>query len=180
MTTPPAIRPISPPDWPAVDHIQRAAFDAGVVEELAVFQSFAALSPSTCLLAEIDQEPVGYLLAHPWIPDDMPPLATALAVLPALATSLFIHDLALAPARRGRGTARALTEAGLRAGQTLGLSTASLLSVQGSQPFWEHMGFQPRPDLAPRITPIVRRFTTMAFVFMSRADLTIKHPAPAA
>lgn len=169
----PVIRPIASADWPAVDRIQRAAFDAAVVEELTVFQSFAALSPSTCLLAELGREPVGYLLAHPWMPDDMPPLATALTVLPESATSLFIHDLALAPTGRGQGTARALTETVLRTGQALGLTTASLLSVQDSQPFWERMGFQARPDLAARVAPIVRRFTSMEFVFMTRLDLQV-------
>jgi GNAT superfamily N-acetyltransferase len=154
-----------------VDRIQHAAFAPEVIEELSVFASFAALSPTTCLLAVADHEPIGYLLAHPWIPDDLPPLNTALDRIPEKSTSLFIHDLALLPAHRGQGAARALVHAVFTAGNSLGLASASLLSVQGSQAFWQRQGFLPRPDLERQITQTVRLFTTIDFLFMNRPHL---------
>lgn len=168
---PPAIRPIAPADWPAVDPIQRAAFDPSVIEDLHVFKSFASVSPSTCLLALCDDIPAGYLLAHPWIPDDLPAMNTAITAIPRGATSLFIHDLAILPARRGHGLARLLVQAALVAGKKLGLATASLIAVQGSQPFWERHGFQPRPGLTPKIEKTFRQFAAIEVLFMSRPSL---------
>ncbi|MFZ4681989.1 MAG: GNAT family N-acetyltransferase [Terrimicrobiaceae bacterium] len=165
------IRPINATDWPAVDRIQLAAFAPEVIEELTVFASFAALSPTTCLLAIADEEAIGYLLAHPWIPDDLPPLNTALDRLPERSTSLFIHDLALLPDRRGRGAARDLVHAAFAAGKSLGLAQASLLSVQGSESFWQRQGFLPRLDLERHIARTVRLFTTIDFLFMTRPNL---------
>lgn len=169
--TPPSIRPIGPGDWPAVDRIQRACFDPSVIEPLAVFQSFSALSSTTCLIASSENRDIGYLLAHPWVSDDFPPLATAIEAVPAGAGTLFIHDLAVMPECRKLGAASALCSAGLAAGKLLGLTSASLLSVQGSQPFWERQGFVPRPEVNASIEATVRRFTQMAFMFMSRPHL---------
>lgn len=166
-----SIRPIVAADWPAVDRIQQAAFAPEVIEELAVFASFVALSPATCLVAVTGHEPIGYLLAHPWLPDDLPPLNTALDRLPEKSTSLFIHDLALLPAHRGQGAAGALVQAVLTAGNSLGLTSASLLSVQDSHSFWQRQGFSARPELAPQIAQTVRLFTTIDFLFMTRPSL---------
>jgi len=171
------IRPIEPADWPVVDRIQRAAFDASVIEKLVVFESFAAFSPTTCLLATAGERALGYLLAHPWIPDDLPPLNTVLDRLPENAGSLFIHDLALNPDARGQRVGRALVKTAFAAGKKLRLTSASLLAVQASGTFWQHQGFLPRPDLTPHIEKTVRAFTAMEFLFMSRPDLTTTEPA---
>lgn len=165
------IRPIVAADWPTVNRIQHAAFAPEVIEELAVFASFVALSPATCLVAVTAHEPIGYLLAHPWIPDDLPPLNTALDRLPDKSTNLFIHDLALLPAHRGQGAARTLVHAALTAGRKLGLTSASLLSVQDSHSFWQRQGFSARPEFTPKFAQTVRLFTTIDFLFMTRPHL---------
>lgn len=165
-----SIRPIRSEDWPELDRIQRAAFMADAVEDIATIQALWKLAPEICLVAESERL-LGYLIAHPWLPDDLPPLNVFLPGLPQDATTLFIHDLALLPEARGRRIAQALLSEVLSLAQAQGLQNASLLSIQGSHPFWEKQGFRARPDLAGKVGPILNRFLVTDFVFMSRSDL---------
>ena len=166
MATPPTIRVIRDPDWPAIDRIQRECFPPSAIESREVLQSIARHSPETCLLAEAS-EPLGYVLAHPWTPDDLPPLHANLPAIPADASSLFFHDLAVTPAARGAGLARRLVEELLATACRRGLTHGSLLSVQDSRQFWERYGFQERPDLTECFRETVGRLYRVEFVFMT-------------
>ena len=171
--TPPEfiLRSIEPNDWPEVDRIQRAAFSAEAVEDIDTIQRLAELAPTTCLIAVSGSEFLGYLIAHPWIAEDLPPLNVMLPGLPESARTLFIHDLALAPEARGRGIAPALVRAGLARGRELGLTDASLLAIQNSSGFWQKQGFMPRPDLADTVRTTLHQFLQTEFVFMTRGSL---------
>lgn len=165
------IRSIQSGDWTELDRIQRAAFMADAVEDIATIQALWELAPETCLVAESDRL-LGYFIAHPWLSDDLPPLNVFLPGVPPGAKTLFIHDLALLPEARGRGIAQALATEGFSRARAEGLQNASLLSIQGSHPFWEKQGFRARPDLAEKVGPILNRFLITEFVFMTRSDLS--------
>jgi GNAT superfamily N-acetyltransferase len=164
------VRPIEDGDWLQVDRIQRTAFSAEAVEDIATIQRLGELSPETCFLA-LAAEPVGYLIAHPWIEDDLPPLNTMLAEIPRDAGTFFIHDLALHPSARGQGVAQALLTSAFAKARALGLLSASLLSIQGSSGFWRKAGFVERPDLAAKVGPVLDQFLKTEFVFMTKPDL---------
>lgn len=164
------VRLIQTEDWQEVDRIQRSAFSADAVEDIATIQRLGELSPETCFLA-VRGEPLGYLIAHPWAADDLPPLNTMLAAIPESSATFFIHDLALHPAARGQGVAQALLGAAFAKARSLGLRDASLLSIQGSSGFWRKAGFVERPELADKVGPVLNQFLKTEFVFMSRADL---------
>lgn len=166
MTPSAAIRVIREADWPAIDRIQRECFPPSAIESRETLQSIARHSPGTCLFAETTA-PVGYVLAHPWTADDLPPLQAPLTAIPAGASSLFIHDLAVAPAARGAGLARRLVDDLLDRARRLGLARGSLLSVQDSRRFWARYGFQERPDLTDRFRETVARLYQVEFVFMT-------------
>lgn len=165
-----SIRQIREGDWGVIDQIQRAAFAKDAVEDIATIRRLGELAPELCLLAEAE-EAVGYLIAHPWVADDLPPLNTMIEGLPEGAETLFIHDLALLPEQRGKGVAPALVTAIFEKGRALGLRDASLIAIQNSQGFWARMGFRERPDLADKVRPVLERFLKTDFVFMTRPNL---------
>lgn len=114
-------------------------------EDRAVFAERLRLFPAGCfVLAAADGPPLGYLIAHPWIDDSPPPLNTAIGALPPAPAVMYLHDLALSPAARGRGvTAQVVGEvAGIA--RRLGLATVALVAVNDAAPFWARHGFEIR------------------------------------
>jgi ribosomal protein S18 acetylase RimI-like enzyme len=99
-------------------------------------------SPSTCLIAESSESAVGYLIAVPIIYPHLPTLNAPTFELPADADTLYIHDLAIHGAGRGKGVAQALVRASIDAAKRSGLSRACLVAIQNSQSFWEQFGFK--------------------------------------
>jgi len=117
-------------------------------ESAAALAAKQALSPQTCFaLAHADDsaEIAGYMLAHPWLLGDIPPLNRLLHALPLKPDCLYLHDLALAPAARGRHYATAAAAALARQAQALGLPHLALTAVHNSAPFWQKLGFAPQP-----------------------------------
>lgn len=166
MSGVPSIRPVRDDDWPAIDIIQRACFPATAIESREALQSIAHHSPESCLLAETDR-PLAYVLAHPWVPDDLPPIQADLPGIPEGASSLFFHDLAVSPEARGTGLANRLVEELLAWARRHGMPYGSLIAVQGSSRFWERYGFQARPELTERFRPTVAQYYQVDFVFMT-------------
>lgn len=109
-------------------------------EDMAIFLERLRLFPQGCLALETDDGRVeGYILAYPWIAETAPPLNQLVLRLPADADALYLHDLALMPEVRGRGHAAA----GLRrVVDVAGERPVSLVSVNGTVPFWQGLGFE--------------------------------------
>ncbi|AMP00480.1 acetyltransferase family protein [Collimonas arenae] len=55
---------------------------------------------------------------------------------------LYLHDLAVAPAARGKRAANVLVAAALAHARSAGLNWSALVSVQQSQSFWGTLGYQ--------------------------------------
>ncbi len=163
---PPQILPISDADWPAIDQIQIESFSVTAIESVPVLRSIVDRSPSTCFLARTDR-PVGYVLAHPWRSNELPPLKAELGPLPENPEALFIHDLAVSPNARGSRIGRHLVKRVLAEARSAGLNHGSLLAVQHSQTFWEQFGFEPDPVLTAQFAPIVEQKYVIDFVFMT-------------
>jgi GNAT superfamily N-acetyltransferase len=166
MTLPPTIRVIRDSDWPAIDRIQRECFPPSAIESREVLQSLSQHSPGSCLIAETDS-PLGYVLAHPWIPADLPPIKASLPPIPANASCLFFHDLAITPAARGTGLAHRLVEEVLAWARQRGLAEGSLVSVQESRRFWARYGFEEDPALTERFRETVGQLYGLDFAFMT-------------
>lgn len=92
----------------------------------------------------------GYVLAHPWRLYAPPRLDTLLGGASAAPDTLYLHDIVIAPERRGAGDARAGL-AGLFADARAAFPTASLVSVGGLESYWRKWGFEvrEREGLAP-------------------------------
>lgn len=147
-----AWRAMTPPDLPAVAALA-AAIHVAHPEDDAVFAERLALFPAGCLVLEEAGEIAGYVLAHPWRRLAPPPLDTLLGALPADADCLYLHDVALAPAARGRGAAAAVLERLATLARESHLPGIALVAVCGTPPFWIRQGFVAvdAPSLAAKL-----------------------------
>ncbi|WAJ28845.1 GNAT family N-acetyltransferase [Antarcticirhabdus aurantiaca] len=135
-------------DVPAVDGLGGVVHPA-FYERPEVFLDRLALFPEGALVCDAPDAAfgiAGYAIAYPAPLAAPPPLDTVLGRLPADADALYIHDVAVDPAFRGRGLSEGavwrlvdLAEARFAA--------ATLISIYGTPPFWRRFGFEQRPDL---------------------------------
>ena len=124
-------------------------------ERIEIFEEKLRLFPGGCFVLEDVGTIVGYGLAHPWLLNDIPKLATFLECLPASPDCIFIHDVVVLPHARGRGAARAYVALISELAARYGIDHLALVSVYGTQRFWSRCGFkvsknaEVRPGLKP-------------------------------
>ena len=80
-------------------------------------------------------------MAYPWTENAAPALNTLIAAIPADASAMYLHDLALDPAVRGGGWSRPIIERLARDARAAGWPALTLVAVNGAAPFWERHGF---------------------------------------
>jgi len=144
-------RPLTLRDLPGLLEVQRACYGTGFVESAEVFARRLA-SPAQCSLVLEDGGRVcAYLAAYDTLQGKVTPLHGDFEAVPRPDT-LYLHDMAVLPALAGRGLARALLEPLWRQATARGLRRSALVSVQGSQGFWERHGYavQALPGAAQR------------------------------
>lgn len=112
-------------------------------EERDVLAEKQTVSPDTCFVWETEGRVGGYLLAHPFRLGEVPALDSMLGVLPDNSDTLYLHDIAIAPDARSGGAGGKAVALILQCALKMGLSTLSLVAVNGSPPFWEKHGFKP-------------------------------------
>jgi len=143
------IRMMAETDIPAVLEIQAVCYTAVTPESDESLHAKLRASQSTCFIASLEGDPVGYLISLPWEFSSPPVLNAATCRLPLSPDCLYLHDLAVAPGARQFGTGRALVEAFLNHLRGSGLGRASLVAVQDSAPYWERYGFRAVPLSEP-------------------------------
>lgn len=154
MTQPSAIwRAATASDLPAISAIAGKVHPA-FPENRSVFAERQQLYPSGVYLLECGGRASGYLVSHPWRSGSAPALNTLLNRIPPDADTFYLHDLALLPAARGSGAARRIVEKIADHARAAGFASMSLVAVNGSVPFWRHLGFEieDRPELAGTLT----------------------------
>ena len=111
-------------------------------EDAAVFAERLRLYPDGCLVLEAAGTGVGYVVSHPAIVAEPPPLNSLLGELPVRPTTFYIHDIALLPQARGGGAAGEVIGLLLAHAVGRGLPNMSLTAVNESAPFWLRQGFR--------------------------------------
>ncbi|HAE49831.1 MAG TPA: GNAT family N-acetyltransferase [Tistrella mobilis] len=140
-------RPLTAADLDRVNEIADAVH-LDFPERAEVPAERLRLFPAGCFAAIADDRMVGYAVTHPWIDGRPPALDSLLGAIPGDADCLYIHDVALLPAARGRGLARQLVGMLDRLARDHGLPRLALTAVGGPAPGWAAMGFSAR-DVAP-------------------------------
>ncbi len=111
-------------------------------EGMDVFMERQRLYPQGCLVLTEQDRPTGYALTHPWRFGEPPPLDSRLGAIPRPATTYYVHDVALLPEGRGKGYAAQATQWLANHARDAGFDNMSLVAVNGSQGFWERLGFR--------------------------------------
>lgn len=147
------------PDWrPMRASDLRAVLDVSnavhpdLPEGEAVFAERLALFPEGCLVLADGATIEGYALSHPIRRFRPPALNSLLGALPADADDYYIHDVVVAPWRRGGGHAAIGVRRLLAIASAY--ETTSLVSVYGTAAFWARFGFRPASrDMAAKLRP---------------------------
>ncbi|MBC7637048.1 MAG: GNAT family N-acetyltransferase, partial [Acetobacteraceae bacterium] len=100
------------------------------------------LYPAGCLVLDCNGVVFGYAVSHPWRAGKPPALDTLLGALPDRPAHYYVHDLALLPAARGTGAARAAVARLVAVAAQAGLAPISLVAVNTSAGFWQRHGFR--------------------------------------
>ena len=138
--TNPDIRRLTADDIDALLAIQRACYGEGFEESGDVFARRLAHPAHGSLALVEDGALCAYLAAYRSVFGKVTPLHGDFEAL-AQADTLYLHDMAVAPAHAGRGLAHQLLQALWREPAAQGLTHAALVAVQGSQGYWARHGF---------------------------------------
>ena len=142
----PIIRPMEFADLPSVLAIQALCYTELVPESEQSLQAKLRASPATCNVVCLQGGVIGYLIAVPWSFENPPLLNAATCNLPAQPDSLYLHDMAIAPAARKVGAGKILLERFIAQIAELNFHCASLVAVQDSKLYWQRYGFQAVPQ----------------------------------
>ena len=177
----PRIRAITEADWDAIAEIEYAAYaPLGLSEGRETLRSWAALSPDTCFVLELDQRVAGYVLALPFPPGHAPnlgrprhPDTADIALAAAFEGNLHLHDLALAADVRGRGLSKLLLHRLEAVAAARVFEEVCLVSVGDSEDFWAAAGYRERREVT-----VAETYGPQA-VYMSKpveVDQLVTHP----
>lgn len=127
-------------------------------EDEAVLAQKQKLSPQTCYLLEQNHKPSGYILAHPWALDNIPPLNQFLPTSQLVGefgkdtNTLYLHDIALLPAARQSGVGALGLKLLYKQAKNLGFDKVALVAVNHSSSFWIGQGF-----VMQKVTPSLQK-----------------------
>lgn len=138
----PLVRTMTEADIPAVLEIQAICYTEITPESGDSLHAKLRASRSTCFVAAIDGETVGYIIAVPWLFSSPPMLNAETCQLPAAPDCLYLHDLAVTERARSAGAGRALVDAFLHRLMESKIGRASLVAVQNSEAYWARHGFR--------------------------------------
>ena len=138
-----SIRPMLVSDLSKVLRIQELCYTSVPPESKESLEAKLQACPSTCFVASLHGETVGYLIGLLRRFDHPPELNAATCVVPDSPNCLYLHDLAVSPQVRSAGVGRALVGRFLLAFKESRMRRASLIAVQDSAPYWQRFGFAP-------------------------------------
>ena len=139
----PVLRPALLTDIPEILRIQALCYTSIEPERASAYANKLAIAPDCAFVVE-EKNAVGllaYVFALPIQLAKPPALDADDLTVPEAADSLYLHDLAIDPAARGLKLSQPLMQAFFRAARQRQLAQASLIAIQGSQPFWQRYGF---------------------------------------
>lgn len=135
-----SIEPLRRQDLPVALSVQKDIYPPFLIEEEDTFLNRISLASSYCLAAKQGGQLMGYLLAHGWRRQSPPPLGSVVADgIPS--EVLFIHDLAVSPAKRGLKVGQQLIARAFQWAAKDRLCSAELVAVEGAAEYWRRLGF---------------------------------------
>lgn len=127
-------------DLPGLEAVQRACYGDAFIEDRDVFARRIASAANCSLALSHEGRLCAYLAAYRSVRAKVTPLNGDFQAI-AQADTLYLHDMAVMPAHAGRGIAHVLLECMREMARAEGLHYSGLVSVQGSQTYWERKGY---------------------------------------
>lgn len=137
------VRPLATHDLPAIMRVQEICYQPSLIEPGEALLSKMLLFSMGSWGCFSDGELAAYIVCVPAAGDDVIPLGRPAVSLPSRPDRLYIHDLAVHPAHRGRRIASDLVRKAEDIASWFGHKRLSLVSVQGTELFWSGQGFEP-------------------------------------
>ena len=134
------LRALGAADVNAVLRIQAQCYGDGFVEPREVFARRLQVAGQCSWAAVQGDEVLAYLAAYWSRPGAITPLNGEFADY-ADASVLYLHDMAVSPTAAGQGLARRMVDAAKTMARQRGILRTALVSVQGSQAYWERQGY---------------------------------------
>ncbi|MEO6239137.1 MAG: GNAT family N-acetyltransferase [Vicinamibacterales bacterium] len=135
-------RQLTPSDMTDITRLEADLYVPALRISDASFRQLLALFADGALGVFDDGNLCGFVFALPLRSGTVLDLDAPLEQLPSDADALYIHNLGVAPAHRGRGLADELIAAAFAVARSRRLRVCELVSVHGSEPFWERYGFE--------------------------------------
>ena len=145
LTEPLVVRPLTAADVPQLLHIQTVCYGNDFLETQHVFAqrldcahhcSIGVVRPGAATATLL-----AYLAAYWSNPGKITPLNGVFTTPAPGEQVLYLHDMSVLPELAGQGIARHLVQQLCQQARQRGLRQAALVSVQGSQAYWERQGF---------------------------------------
>ena len=136
------VRPLERGDIGALHDLEAEVYVPALHVSDAAFLRLMDLYPAGAIGAFDDEGLCGYAVGVPVRAGATLDLHVPLAALDEHADTFYVHDVAVAPRRRGTGLGRALGTRLVEHARANGFTRGELVSVQGSAPFWEKLGFR--------------------------------------
>ena len=161
------IRRLALADLEGLMRVQEACYGPIYMESQEIYRARLACNAQCSLVAVQGDAVLGYLAAYHSKLGNITPLHGVFSTPPAPDT-LYLHDMAVSPDCAGQGLATALYSAMRREAEVWAPRYSALVSVQGSQAYWEHKGYALYTSLAPEQADALRSYGDDA-VYMTQA-----------
>ena len=143
------LRGLNARDVDCLLHVQTICYGDELLESREVFAQ-RLTAPHHCSVGVVhasDHTLKAYLAAYWSNLGKITPLDGHFTVPTANDPVLYLHDMSVLPELAGQGVARYLVQHLMHHARQRGLRQAALVSVQGSQTYWERQGFSVSPVL---------------------------------
>jgi ribosomal protein S18 acetylase RimI-like enzyme len=143
LAAPWKVRPLNAHDVDSLLHVQTVCYGDAFLESRDTFAQRLS-SPHHCSIGVVQDGDVAlsaYLAAYWSNPGKITPLDGPFTAPSDGEQVLYLHDMSVLPQLAGQGVARFLVQHLMSEARARGLTQATLVSVQGSQAYWERQGF---------------------------------------
>lgn len=147
LPSPWIVRPLNAHDVDSLLHVQTICYGDAFLESRQVFaQRLACAHQCSIGVVRAGEHALQAYLAAYWSnPGKITPLDGPFTAPEAGEQVLYLHDMSVLPDLAGQGVARHLVQHLQAQARARGLQQAALVSVQGSQAYWERQGFSVCP-----------------------------------
>lgn len=138
--------------------VQREVFEQDLCEEAEVFENrFEVFGQYFRVAVDEQKNIIGYMLCFPWKLGESPVNNEKFpADLPEF-NCFYLHDICVLPSYRGKGVAKQMIGQAKEMARKSGYECLSLVAVEQSGQYWDHLGFTPIKNLSATKMSFIHR-----------------------